>query len=271
MKIKGYAKINLSLNILGVSGGFHQLESVVAQISLCDKITIRKSKSISVEYSNGFSINPERDNAYRACKLFQERFNTGGATIKIKKSIPLKAGLGGSSADSVGVILGMQKLYNITDQKVVQEVLILAGSDCPVQYAGGYNLMKGRGEVVEKIHSQKRLYGVILTEPNGVNTAECFAWCDRQAWEQSDNQQLIDYLTGGGKIPKLKNAMYLPATKLNPKVEQNLKVLTEFFDAVNMSGSGSAVYGISPSKKVAKKAYKKLKAQGRQVYLVTVG
>ncbi len=271
MKIKAYAKINLSLNILGVKEGYHELESVVAQISLGDKITVKKSDGISVDYGNSFTISPEYDNAYKACKLFCEEFNTSGAEIKITKKIPLKAGLGGSSADAVGVIRAMQALYKITDQKALEKVLQRAGSDCPVQYAGGYSLMKGRGEIVEKINSQKKLYTVILTEPNGVNTGECFAISDKIKLESSDNGELVHYLTSGGKMPELKNALYAPATLLNPKVKENLELLAKYFDRANMSGSGSAVYGITESKKLAKSVYKTLKKQGLKVYFAKVG
>ena len=208
MKIKAYAKINLSLNVLGVKDGFHDLESVVAQISLCDKITMKKSRKITVDYGSSFTISPEHDNAYKACKLFMETFNTQGAQIKIKKKIPPKAGVGGSSADAVGVICGMQALYKINDQEKIAEILAKSGSDCTVQYVGGYSLMKGRGEIVEKIDSSKKLYAVLLVEPNGVNTAECFALCDKMNPDSSDNIKLINYLQNGGVMPELKNALY---------------------------------------------------------------
>lgn len=271
MKINAYAKINLSLNVLGVSEGYHQLESVVAQISLCDKIIIKKSEQIKVDYGKSFSIPPQYDNAYKACKLFQEEFGTGGAEIKILKKIPPKAGLGGSSADAVGVIKGLQALYNIVDQEAINKILIKSGSDCPVQYQGGYSLMKGRGEIVEKINSDKKLYAIILTEEEGVNTAQCFAVCDKIQPEKSDNQELINYLTSGKVMPKLNNALYLPATQLNLRVKENLELLKGYFDRVNMSGSGSAVYGVTESKKLAKAVYKKLCAKGHKVYFVKVG
>ncbi len=267
MKINAKAKINLSLNVLGVLDGFHQLESVVSEINLSDSLTVKKSKDISVDYGKSFSIEQEKDNAYKACKLFREEFNVGGAKIKIKKRIPAKAGLGGSSADAVGVIVAMQRLYGIKNCQRLQELLAKIGSDCPVQYAGGYNMMSGRGERVEHISSQKKLYLVILTEPNGVNTAECFSLCDKMQTESSDNKKLVEFLEGRGKLPELKNALYLPATQLNPKVKENYELLKKYFDRVNMSGSGSAVYGVSENKKQAKAVYKKLKALGKKVIL----
>ena len=271
MKVKGYAKINLSLNVLGVKDGYHELESVVAQISLCDKIKMRKSHTVSVNYGKSFKISPEQDNAFKACKLFMEEFNTGGAEIRISKKIPPKAGVGGSSADAVGVICGMQRLYNIPDCEKLRQVLAKAGSDCTVQYVGGYSLMKGRGERVEKIPTDKKLYAVILTESKGVNTAECFALCDKSEPENIDNQAIINYLTNGGQMPRLGNALYLPAVQLNKKVQENINILKEYFSCVNMTGSGSAVYGITEDKKSAKKAYGRLKKKYSGAYFTKLG
>ena len=265
MKIKAKAKINLSLNVVGLSNGYHDLESVVTEIDLSDKLTAKKSDKIIIDYGKSFSISPEKDNAYKACKAFCETFSTGGAIIKIKKKIPAKAGLGGSSADAVGALKAMQKLYKIDYCPQIDNILKSVGSDCPVQYAGGYNLMKGRGEVLTKINSTKTLYFVLICETSGVDTAECFALCDQMQVEQSNNTQLIDYLGGKGQMPPLKNALYNPATILNIAVKQNYELLQNYFDRVNMTGSGSAVYGVTQNKSHAKAVYKKLKRQGKSV------
>ena len=120
MKIKAKAKINLTLKIVGEKDGYHMLESVVTEIALCDYIWAKKSDDISVKYKNSnFSIPNEYDNAYKACKLFKEEFGFGG-NIVIEKHIPEKAGLGGSSADAVGVIKALKKLYKINKKKSIQ-------------------------------------------------------------------------------------------------------------------------------------------------------
>ena len=265
MKIKARAKINLSLNVLGVDNGYHQLESVVTEIDLHDKIKAKKSREITVVYDNGFTLPPEQDNTYKACQLFKQTFNTGGVKIRVKKLIPLKAGLGGSSADAVGVVKAMQKLYKIPYSRMLKELLEKIGSDCPVQYAGGYNLMKGRGQIVEPIKADKKLYFVLICENNGVNTAECFALCDKTTSVSSNNQELINYLQNGGEMPKLYNALYLPATQINSTVKENYNILLKYFDRVNMSGSGSCVYGVTENKKRAKAIYKLLKNKGYNV------
>lgn len=267
MKIKAKAKINLSLNIVGVENGFHNLQSVVSEISLCDILYIKKSKEICVKYSN-FNVEPERDNTVKAIKEFILEFKVEPVSVFVKKAIPAKAGLGGSSADAVGVVKAMQKLYNITDTDRVVKVLEKIGSDCPVQYYGGYNLMEGRGQKITKIDSKKTLYYVLLCEDNGVDTKECFALADRlESNIVSDNNFLIEYLQNKNIVmPKLDNALKNPALVLNKNVKENLEILSKYFDNYNMTGSGSCCYGVTTSYFKAKAIYKLLKKKYKKVY-----
>ncbi|MBO4963141.1 MAG: hypothetical protein J6C97_05115 [Clostridia bacterium] len=269
MKINAKAKLNLSLNIIGQENGYHVLESVVTEIDLCDKIYLKQDSKIKVEYNSRFKIEAEKDNSYKAISYFVKEFGVPPVSAYIKKAIPQKAGLGGSSADAVGIVKGMQKLYGITDKDRVLKILNQIGSDCAVQYSGGYNLMQGRGEKVTKINSNKKLYFLLLCEENGVDTKECFALADSiGSGVVSDNAELIKYLQGEKQdLPKLDNALKKPAEILNPTVKENLEILSKYFDIYNMTGSGSCCYGVTKSYFKAKKVYKILKKQNKKVYL----
>ena len=42
IKVRSFAKINISLDIKGVrEDGYHELETVMQRISLCDEITVK--------------------------------------------------------------------------------------------------------------------------------------------------------------------------------------------------------------------------------------
>ncbi len=269
VKIKAKAKINLSLNIVGEKEGYHLLDSVVTEISLGDILYVESSDKISVTYDNGFCVEEEKDNTIKTIKAFMQEFNVGAVKVFVKKRIPQKAGLGGSSADAVGVAKAMQKIYNIKDNDKVVSLLSKIGADCPVQYYGGYSLMQGKGEIIKKISSKKKLYFVLLCEDNGVDTKECFKMADRlQNNIVSDNEQLIGFLNGNiAKIPILDNALKKPATLLNQEVLKNLQVLQKYFCRYNLTGSGSCCYGLTQNFFKAYKIYKKLKKEGRKVYL----
>ena len=45
VKIKSYAKVNLTLEITGVENGFHMLDSLVASIDLFDLIHLKSART----------------------------------------------------------------------------------------------------------------------------------------------------------------------------------------------------------------------------------
>ena len=112
MKVKACAKINLTLDIVGKRcDGYHIIDSVFQSVNLFDEIFIEKSSGITVGCSVG-SIDNQNNIVYKAAERFFEFTNiNGGATIEIKKNIPLAAGLGGGSADAAAVIVALDRLY----------------------------------------------------------------------------------------------------------------------------------------------------------------
>ena len=100
MQVFAPAKINLSLKILGArDDGFHEIETLIAPISICDEIRIEKHNSgKGVEfYCDDPSVPIGDDNlAVRAAKFFFAGTKLEPAiSIELKKKIPHGAGLGG--------------------------------------------------------------------------------------------------------------------------------------------------------------------------------
>ncbi len=149
-KIKSYAKINLTLDIVGEANGYHLLDSFVASLDLYDLVVVRKRKdkliSVTMRGMGSEGISPEENNAAKAGEAFVERFGTSGANIAVYKNIPLGAGLGGSSADAAGVLNGMAKLYGISDSEALGALADRLGSDTRYMLKGGFCRMQGRGE-----------------------------------------------------------------------------------------------------------------------------
>lgn len=158
---KAYAKVNLTLDILGVKDGYHQLDSLVIALDLYDLITVKKRKDGKIRvFSRGEgseSIPEEKNNAFKAAVAFQSEFSCGGAEISVFKNIPVGAGLGGSSADAAGVLRAMKKLFCIVPSpENERKILAIAdgtGSDVRAMYTGGTCRMRGRGETVTDVFS----------------------------------------------------------------------------------------------------------------------
>ena len=262
-KIKIPAKINLTLDIEGVKDGYHLLESLVASVDIFDTVCVktRKDNLIKMNFCGvTLGTNAQRSNAYRAAERFRREFGTGGADITVKSKIPVGAGLGSSSADIAGVLSAMRKLY-----KINRDVTFIAnelGSDVAYMMKGGFAVMRGRGERVEKIEGIKRtFYLLTVTAKAGVSTAESYKGYDKIGkFYPKNTSAAVNLLKADDPdnfFTVLKNDLYESSANILPEIRETLARLKEYGAAV-MTGSGSAVYGIYKTKKERDTVYKAL-------------
>jgi 4-diphosphocytidyl-2C-methyl-D-erythritol kinase len=254
MKVKVYAKINLSLNCCGVENGFHRLDTVMASVDIADVISVlpRTDKTVTVTFSSG--LMGEKTNAYKAATLMVEKANCLGADIFIEQNIPSGAGLGGSSADAAGVIRAMAKLYEI-DEITQVEIAKSIGSDVPYMLKGGFARLKGTHTGIDYFDA---IGGEILLYGSGsVSTGECFALFDASgnSGVESDNEALITALKCGGVICARKhfsNALYPAASTLNPEIARVKSAMERANLSACMTGSGSFVFGVGTDEELTK-------------------
>ena len=273
---KSYAKINLTLNVTGEEGGFHTLDSIVASVDLYDLIVLKRRRdklvSITMHGCGSEAIPFESNNAVRAAECFIEQFDTDGADITVYKNIPMGLGLGGSSADSAGVLNGLAKLYKINDVARLKLLADGAGSDTRYMLSGGYARLFGRGDVVKQIESRLRLDILLLAPKQPVSTAACYKafnapWsngCDgaEKAVENCDKNALAKYIC---------NDLTAPAITLSDEVQTALEELCEFDPlAVNMTGSGSGVYAVFENAEFCAYAKSRYRGKFRAIQLKTI-
>ena len=113
---KAFAKINLTLEILGTrrGDGFHDIASVMMKVpELYDEVELVPSDSASENGKIAFTCDkdvcePEKNLAYRAAKAYYDAVHTAlaGVSISLKKHIPSGAGLAGGSSDAAAVLTG---------------------------------------------------------------------------------------------------------------------------------------------------------------------
>src|SRR5699024_5847164 len=98
-----------------------------------------------------------------------------GIHIKMDKNIPVSAGLGGGSSDAAAVLRGLNKLWsmNIPIEELARLGLEI-GSDVPFCVINSTALVKGRGEIIEKLPSPPPCW-IVLAKPDlGVSTKTVF-------------------------------------------------------------------------------------------------
>ena len=135
--LKSPAKINLYLYITGkLENGYHTLDTLMVPVSIYDEISLELKKEPGIffhfETSNNIPKN-EKNIAWKAARLFFDKLGTdNGLEIKIKKNIPVEAGLGGGSTDAASVLKGLNFLFKkpFTDE-YLETISAGLGADVP--------------------------------------------------------------------------------------------------------------------------------------------
>src|ERR1043166_2388995 len=135
MQVVAPAKINLALRVLGKRpDGFHEIETLMAPVSIYDKITVEKQNRWIDFSCDDPTLSTGDDNlVVRAAKLFFEQTKIkSGVSIKLEKTIPHGAGLGGGSSDAAATLSGLNELFEAKlSRKELAESATEIGSDVP--------------------------------------------------------------------------------------------------------------------------------------------
>ena len=126
--IKSYAKINLSLGVTGrLNAKYHKIESLVSFLKLYDEIKIKKinKKKHKIQFFGKFSKGINKDNTVsKLLKILDEKnlLNNEKYSIKIKKNIPQKSGLGGGSMNASALIRFFiyKKILNFSKKNIIK-------------------------------------------------------------------------------------------------------------------------------------------------------
>ena len=272
------AKINLTLDIKGKrSDGYHELETVMHQITLADRITLTAIRQ-GIEISSNHPELPvgEMNLAYRAASILLEKHPVGGGvSIHIDKVIPIGAGLAGGSTDAAAVLKGLNILYELglSGQELMSLGLEI-GSDVPFCVQGGTALARGRGEQLQALPPQIKLF-LLLVKPNfSVSTAEVFGQFDSARVTNSPDTRA--FLEGWHHCDMIsichamENVLETVTVARYPEIEQiKARLVKRGALKALMSGSGPTVVGLFPEGASAQQAWYDFSADGKEVFLAT--
>ncbi|WMJ79706.1 4-(cytidine 5'-diphospho)-2-C-methyl-D-erythritol kinase [Clostridium sp. MB40-C1] len=276
MLVKAYAKVNISLDVVGKrEDGYHLLEMIMQNIELYDYLEFEKiRKGIKIECNKPYVPKDERNLAYKAAKLFIDTYDIKeGINIKINKNIPVSAGLAGGSSDAAAVLSAMNEIYG---KKVsVKELCSLGleiGADVPYCIIGGTALCEGIGERVSSLNSFKG-HILVLVKPNfGVSTKEVYKNLDiNKIYKHPNTETLI-------KAIERNDIKYVSENMKNVLENVTLKKHTVLRDIKEkmikmgamgsmMSGSGPAIFGFFEDMLKAQKCYEHFKEKYNEVFI----
>jgi 4-diphosphocytidyl-2-C-methyl-D-erythritol kinase len=245
MQVLAPAKINLSLKILGRrNDGFHEIDTLIAPISLCDEIRIDKGRlGKGIEFRCDDPLVPQGgDNlAVRAAKAFFEAAKIDPAvSIELKKKIPHGAGLGGGSSDAASVLLALNKLFDVKlSREALAEMAAPIGSDVPFFIFQSAARCEGRGEIVTPVKLQRQFSILLLKPAFAVSTAWAYS-----RWQHSREIPGIRYEAQEFGGQTFANDLERPVfEKFVFLVQLKMWLLSQSeVGAALMSGSGSTMF-----------------------------
>lgn len=268
IKVVANAKINLILYITGKrADGYHLIDTVMQSVALGDTLKIAPSKRIKIK-CNIKELENSENIAHKAAELFfKESGIDKGAVIKVKKNIPLAAGLGGGSADAAAVLLALNKLYSaeISEERLESMALSL-GADVPFFIKGGTQRAEGIGEKLTPLKSFEKGYFLLAKADKKPSTAEMYRQLDGENPIFIDTESFVNALKDGDteKAVALMDNSFRSVWK-NNSMEKRLLEFSPV--AVSLSGSGPTCFAFFNDKKAAKKALRQLRQEKIEAYI----
>jgi 4-diphosphocytidyl-2-C-methyl-D-erythritol kinase len=183
------AKVNLQLAVGPVrADGYHDLVTVFHAVSLFDEVTVTPAEhdSVTVTGEGAAQVPTGPANlAARAAAALLAAAGPGvrdspGLAIRIRKRIPVAAGLAGGSADAAAALVACNELWRAgLSQHDLCEIAATLGSDVTFALIGGTAVGLGRGERVTPALTSGTFHWVLAFADGGLPTAEVYAASDR--------------------------------------------------------------------------------------------
>ena len=259
MRLKAMAKINLGLDVLGKrEDGYHEVRMIMQTIRMYDILDIRKTRRPGIVLTTNLPFIPtdQRNLVYKAAQMLMEEFDVEeGLSIKLRKFIPVAAGMAGGSSDAAAAFVGVNRMFHLglTEEQLMERA-VKVGADVPYCIMRGTALAEGIGEKLTRLPRVPHCY-VLVGKP-GVNVSTKTAYenlkLDDPAVVHPDIDGMVTAVRNGdldGMISRMGN-VFEPGIISKYPVIQEIKDLMESNGAhkAMMSGSGPTVFGIFDDK-----------------------
>ncbi len=276
MRLKARAKINWTLDIVGQrADGYHLMDMLMQPVTLADDVILRPAAEIKLT-TGGSPLLPadEKHLAYRAAMALKRHTGyPGGAAIHVEKRIPVGAGMGGGSADAAAVLVGLNRLWDLTlPQEELEAIGLILGADVPFCLRGGLTRTTGIGEKMAPLPCGKTWPLVVIQPCEGLSTKEIFtAYHEGVVDARPDNDAAALALASGESqalSTAMANVMQPVSDARRPGIGEAIRALKAHGAfAAQMTGSGSAVFGAFADSSAAEAAYAALHSLWERTFL----
>jgi len=276
--VQSYAKINLTLDVLGRRpDGYCELATVMQTIDLYDTLRLTATDDEQVHVSCTQPELATADNlVVRAAQAIRERLSlTQGVAIELQKRVPVAAGLGGGSSNAAAVLLALQRWWQLPlSTEDLLDIAAGLGSDVPFFLQGGLALCEGRGERLTPLASNwptSMSWFLLLKPAIGVSTAAVYRSLTARDFTDGTSTRVVrEALQGTAAFPldAFHNSLERGVLERYPEVAQ---ARTDLLQAgawlVRLSGSGPTLFAPFSDLDDAWRTQQRLVAQGYEVHL----
>ncbi len=282
--LKAYGKVNLGLDVVRRrEDGYHEVRMIMQTVGIYDRIdlTRREQPGIGIETNLYYLPDNENNLAYKAAKLLMDEFDIKeGVNIRIKKFIPVAAGMAGGSSDAAAVLFGVNKMFSLgLSLEELMKRGVRLGADVPYCLMRGTALSEGIGEILTPLDPAPQCQ-VLIAKP-AVSVSTKFVYenlhvnqlpktahpdidCLMRAIENRDLRALAE------NMGNILETVTIPAHPVIQDIKDKMMAMGAV--GAMMSGSGPTVFGLFMSPAKAEEAYEEMRygssaSMARQVYL----
>ena len=248
---RAHAKINVGLRVLDKRpDGFHNIETVFHRIDVWDELSFEASENVEVVSDDPNAPGDASNICFTAAVVLRDHLGVhDGVRIRLKKQIPVGAGLGGGSSDGAQVLRQLPGFwgYQLTEEELRSLGLAL-GSDVPYFLGEGSALARGRGDMLEYF-SLDIPFAIVLCYP-GILVSTAWAYRQVIPATAASRPDLRDVVLSGMRNPRVleealtndfENTVFASYPNVRAIKESMVEQGAVF---ALMSGSGSSVYGL---------------------------
>ncbi|MEZ5198455.1 MAG: 4-(cytidine 5'-diphospho)-2-C-methyl-D-erythritol kinase [Bacteroidales bacterium] len=246
-------KINLGLSVINKRpDGFHNIETIMVPVSLCDVLEIIPSSNGSNSFHlSGVNLdgNSEDNLVMKAYQLLKRDFKLSPVSIHLHKNIPSGAGLGGGSADAAFTIILLNELFNLQLKlSQLEDYARKIGSDCPFFIRNKAALAYEKGDQFSPISLHLENYYLVIVKPD-IHISTPQAYSRVKPYPKEIPLENIISLPIEKWKSSLINDFETEIFKPYPEIK---KIKNNLYDAgavyASLTGSGAAVFGIFENK-----------------------
>lgn len=286
LELKAYGKINLGLDVVRRrEDGYHEVRMIMQTVRVYDAIELNRTEEEEIRLSTNLYYLPDNENnlGYRAAKLLMDEFGIrDGVEIKMKKFIPVAAGMAGGSSDAAAVLFGLNKMFGLgLSKKELMERGVRLGADVPYCIMRGTALSEGIGEIMTPLPPMPQCRVLIAKPAVSVSTKHVYESLNlpslgAEAHPDIDAMRAaIEKKDLSGVVSQLGNVLETVTIPENPVIQTLKDKMMEMgADGSLMSGSGPTVFGLFTNQTAAQAAYEELRYGSsqdlaKQVYLTS--